>query len=169
MLNRLADSFMARVADYAASLVLGVEIDAWYEGMKFEVIRSNVTAAIAGKGGLLRMGIQDWRQVTRQIRSEFDYLRSFAQDVAAGQLTPAQIAARSSLYSQHAQVSYWQANASAKKQQGFTEERRILGAAEHCPDCMGYAAEGWVPIGSLPAPGDGSVCRANCQCTKEYR
>lgn len=160
---------MARMADYAAALVLGVEIDAWYEGMKFEVIRSNVTAAIAGKGGILRMGLQDWLRVTRQVRSEFDYLRSFAQDVADGKLSPAQIAARANLYSQHAQVSYWEANVSAKRQAGFTEERRVLGVAEHCPDCVGYAAEGWVPIGTLPSPGDGSVCRANCQCIKEYR
>lgn len=169
MLTRLAEGFTARMADYAAALTLGVEIDAWYAGMKWEIIRSNATAAIAGKGGFLRMTLQDWGRVVEQVRGEFGYLAQFAQDVADGKLSPAQIAARASLYSQHAQVSYWQANVSAKRQAGFTQERRVLGQAEHCPDCVGYAAEGWVPIGSLPAPGDGSVCRANCQCTKEYR
>ena len=45
-----------------------------------------------------------------------------------------------------------------------------MGVAEHCPDCISFAAEGWQPIGHFPTPCDGSTqCLVNCQCHKEYR
>lgn len=49
-----------------------------------------------------------------------------------------------------------------------TEERRVLGAADHCSDCIRWAALGWQPIGTLPPIG-ASICRANCHCHFEYR
>lgn len=168
-LTRLVEAVSGVVTDFAAAWEMTLDTAAWYEGMTRTIIRSHIQATIAGKGGLLRTGISDWRRVAGQIQQELTYLRTFAIAVAAGGLTAAQIAARSALYSNHAQVSYWSALDAGQKQRGFTQERRVLGAAEHCPDCVGYAAQGWVPIGTLPAPGDGSVCRANCKCTKEYR
>ena len=51
---------------------------------------------------------------------------------------------------------------------GMTLERRILGAADHCDDCLEAAALGWQPIGTLPAIGD-SRCMTNCHCEFDYR
>ena len=169
VLGSLIDSLLGAVADYAAALDVTNDVRTWYEAMKREIVRSHIQATIAGRGGMLRTRVTDWARVTRQIREEFRYLRQFAVDIVEKNLSTAQIAARSALYSNHAQVSFWSAKDAGQKAQGFTQERRVLGAAEHCADCVGYASQGWVPIGSLPAPGDGSVCRANCQCTKEYR
>jgi hypothetical protein len=50
----------------------------------------------------------------------------------------------------------------------MTQERRVLGVAEHCPDCRSEARKGWVEIGTLRRIGD-SVCRANCKCRFEFR
>lgn len=168
-LTRLVDALVGVVTDFAAAWELNRDTAGWYEAMKRTVVRSHIQATIAGKGGILRTRLSDWRTAARQIQQELTYLRQFAQDVAAGSLSAAQIAARSALYSNHAQVSFWAARDAGQKQQGFTQERRVLGLAEHCPDCVGYASRGWVPIGTLPSPGDGSVCRANCKCVKEYR
>lgn len=47
-------------------------------------------------------------------------------------------------------------------------ERRVLGAAEHCVDCIRYAEMGWQPIGTLPPIGQQSACMVNCKCHFEY-
>jgi len=168
-LSLLLASSVERMTQYAAALEMDTPVDTWHEAMKREVKRLHIQALLFGLGALTALRLEHVVAVSEQLRDEYGYLSSFAQDVRAGALSTAQIAARSALYSNHAQVSFWSAKDAGQKAQGFTQERRVLGAAEHCADCIGYAAEGWVPIGSLPAPGDGSVCRANCQCTKEYR
>ena len=38
-----------------------------------------------------------------------------------------------------------------------------------CQDCIGYAAQGWVPIGLLPPPGQRCACHDNCRCYVEYK
>lgn len=168
-LTRLVDALVGVVTDFAAAWEMRLDTAAWYEAMTRTIVRGHIQATIVGKGGILQTRISDWRRVAGQIQQELTYLRQFAQDIAAGKLSAAQIAARSALYSNHTQVSFWSARDAGQKQRGFTQERRVLGQAEHCVDCVGYAAQGWVPIGTLPSPGDGSVCRGNCQCTKEYR
>lgn len=168
-LTRLIDAGEGVMVDYAAALDTGMGVDAWYEAMKQEVKRLNIQAAIAGRGGVRRMRPTDYGRVGRQLRDEYAFLRQFAQDVADGKLTTAQIAARANLYANHAQVSFWRARRATRLDAGFTQERRRLGVAEHCPDCQGYAAQGWQRIGTLPEPGVDSVCRANCKCTLEYR
>jgi len=47
----------------------------------------------------------------------------------------------------------------------------VLGAAEHCPDCLDLAGRGWMPIEELEqVPGDGNTqCLTNCQCSLDYR
>jgi hypothetical protein len=48
--------------------------------------------------------------------------------------------------------------------------RRILDfQAQHCQDCLDYAARGLVPIGSVPLPGQRCACRARCRCRVEYK
>ena len=38
-----------------------------------------------------------------------------------------------------------------------------------CQDCRDYAAQGWVPIGTLPPPGQMCACHDRCRCYIEYR
>jgi hypothetical protein len=47
-------------------------------------------------------------------------------------------------------------------------ERRILGLADHCSGCVAAAAQGWQPLGTLPAIGD-TPCMGNCKCTFMYK
>ena len=91
-----------------------------------------------------------------------------AIEIAEGDLSPAQISARSKLYINSSNKQYWRGKMEAKLAAGFTEEQRFLNPAEHCDDCVGYAARGRVPIGTLPEPGEASACQENCRCTKKY-
>ena len=167
-LQRIIDSSDGVVADYAAALEVGADVDAWYQAMKREIKRAHLQATIAGRGGLRRMTPADYGRVGRTLRDEYAYLRQFARDVEAGRLSSAQIAARARLYSNHIQTSFWRGRDALRREQGYRFERRRLNPAEHCDDCKGYAAQGWQPIGTLPPPGVDSVCRANCRCTFEY-
>jgi hypothetical protein len=73
------------------------------------------------------------------------------------------------MYANKTRTAYYDGKVAAAKDAGLVEERRRLNPAEHCADCIGFANLGWQPIGSLPEPGEQSVCRANCKCTKEFR
>ena len=53
--------------------------------------------------------------------------------------------------------------------QGQTMMRRVARQdRKTCQDCIGYAAQGWVPIGLLPPPGQRCACHDNCRCYVEY-
>lgn len=53
--------------------------------------------------------------------------------------------------------------------QGQTMMRRIARKDKKtCQDCIGYASQGWVPIGLLPPPGQRCACHDNCRCLVEY-
>jgi hypothetical protein len=46
--------------------------------------------------------------------------------------------------------------------------RKLDAQAQHCEDCMQYAARGVVPIGSVPLPGQRCACGSRCRCRVEY-
>lgn len=122
-----------------------------------------------GRGGASQMTQADYGRYGGRLAYEYNRLTRFAVEIEMGNLTPGQIKARMQLYANATRVGYWDGKTAANQAAGFTEERRNLNPAEHCGDCEGYAAQGWQPIGSLPEPGEASVCGRNCRCDKEYR
>lgn len=52
--------------------------------------------------------------------------------------------------------------------EGKTYMKRILGNAEHCPDCINYASLGWQLTGTLPMPKVACRCGSNCKCSVIY-
>jgi hypothetical protein len=141
----------------------------WQDMFAVELRRMHEQSFAAGRGGWDAITIADRRVIEQRVKDELRFLREFANDIKSGGLTEAQISARMRLYTEHVKASYWQGQNEAQKAANKSQMRRVLNPAEHCPDCTGYASQGWVPIGSLPVPGDGSVCRSNCACGVEYR
>ena len=76
--------------------------------------------------------------------------------------------ARSGMYGAAVFSTFQNATRAREKAAGMTEERRRLGASDHCPTCLEQAAIGWVAIGSLRAIGD-SECRSRCRCYFQFR
>ena len=146
-----------------------VTVAEWQTAVAVELRRMHTQAAALGRGGWQQMTPRDWGHVGRALRDEYAYLRGFAEALASGTLSEAQINARVSQYVNGIWSRYWRGETSAMQGAGMTEERRILTPAEHCKDCEGYAAQGWQPLGSLPEPGEGSACGHNCRCIKVYR
>lgn len=83
------------------------------------------------------------------------------------------LVARAKLYAQAARGTYEAVRGRAAQLVGYTEERRVLAAAEHCarsagtPGCPELAGR-WAPIGTLPRIG-AATCRSHCRCRFEYR
>lgn len=141
----------------------------WQQRVQKELKDGWTIQSVIGRGGIKQMLPADWGRLGGRLNFEYRRLATFAQEIASGNLTPGQIKFRIGLYVNATRMGFYDGKTSGKRDAGFTEERRRLNPAEHCPDCVGYAAQGWQPIGSLPEPGEASQCQRNCKCNKEYR
>lgn len=135
-----------------------------------EIKREYIRQYLLGIGGRGQMTAADWGSIGGMLREQYRFLDGFLAEIAAGDLTEAQVMARARMYINSAREAYERAHGKVAGKLGATEELWVLGVAEHCDDCLALAAEGWQPVGTFPIPGDGSTqCLTNCQCHKEYR
>lgn len=146
------------------------QIDAltFQDAMKQKLKIAHLMSYALAKGGWAQMTSEDFGRVGRELRRQYNYLRRFQADVAAGKLSEGQAAYRAALYARAAYATYENARRLEMQRVGFTEERRRRTAKESCPDCIEYARRGWQPIGTLPPIGE-SKCIVNCRCYFEYR
>ena len=103
-------------------------------------------------------------------REQTGFFQRFMEQTASGvQRVDGRFRQRAKQYIRAAKALFTETKRKVKQLTGTTEERRVLGNAEHCPECIEYAARGWVPVGTLPVPGEQSSCRQNCRCRMEWR
>jgi len=146
-----------------------ITLDQWQGSVREALKLVHVQAAIIGNGGRETMGAADWGRIGQRLRVEYAYLQNFANDLLGARVSTAQSLARIGLYAQSVRSTYWEGTTIRSEKQGYSLMRRILdGQAEHCQDCLDYAARGVVSIGSLPLPGQRCACRANCRCSVKY-
>lgn len=141
----------------------------WQRGMAQEMKLIHTASAAAARGGWAEMSQSDWGAVGQQTRAQYEFLRNFAGDVATGkQPLDGRFLRRAEMYGEAARATYAETERRMMRREGEDEERRILGAADHCPDCLAAAALKWQPIGTLPRIGE-SQCRTRCRCSFDYR
>lgn len=143
----------------------------WYKAMKSEIKGEYIRQYMLAHGGRDSMMQSDWGKIGNMVKGQYKYLDGFLQEIAAGNLSPEQIAMRAAMYINSAEQGFERAREDNAEAWGATEERwATRPGAEHCVDCLAYEGEGWKPLGYFPTPGAGSTqCLTNCQCTKEYR
>ncbi len=129
----------------------------------FNVLRDAVNGKPAGANAP-NSGASILQKIGDAISREFKFFERFAKQAQTGKNT----LARAGMYAEAGRGTFEDVRSDVAKAQGKTEERRVLGVADHCSDCVVEAAKGWQPIGSLRAIGD-SLCKTNCHCRKEYR
>lgn len=109
----------------------------WEQVIRQELKDEYIRQYVLSKGGVEQMTSQDWGSVGGMLSDQYRYLDAFADQVAEGNLTEGQIAARAEMYFNSANEAWERANA----------------RAQGAPDLPAY-------------PGDGSTeCRTNCHCT----
>lgn len=142
----------------------------WQAQMAAQIKLLHTGAAAFGRGGWQQMSPSDWGWTGQRLRTQYGYLRNFAQDVAMGkQPLDGRVVARAAMYAQAARSTQRAMQRRMAQGIGMVQERNQLGAADrHCSQCVDIASRGWVPIGSLPPIGS-RICRSMCKCTMIYR
>ncbi len=108
-----------------------------YEKQVKEILRQTYVDLYAmGAGGRNNLTQKDWGSIGGMLKEQYGYLNPFMEQIARGELSPAQITARLKMYINSASESFWRA----------------------------FARD--IPIDLPAYPGDGSTaCLTNCQCT----
>lgn len=147
-----------------------ITLDQWQGSVREAIKAAHIQAAIIGHGGRDGMGSPEYGRIGQRLREEYRYLQGFARDLLEQRSSRAMALARIGLYAESVRGSFWEGSSIRQEQQGYSLMRRILDPqAQHCQDCLDYAARGLVPIGAVPLPGQRCACRARCRCRVEYK
>lgn len=157
---------MRRTTQYVFDGMLTVA--QWQTQMMRSIKSVNLVGAAVANGGWAGMNASSYGWTGTQIRAQYAYLRGFASDLAAGRLTVVQALARATMYADAGRQTNRAAVARNARTRGEQEEYNVLGVADHCVDCLNQTAYGWVPIGTLSAPG-ARQCLTRCHCSISYR
>lgn len=169
VLNTVSRAARKDIGLLTSQLVSGeITIDQWQIAMAGAIKNLHLAQYAAGRGGFAALNSRDFGRIGAELRFQYDRLNNFGRQIEAGLVSPQAIGSRAEMYASAGNVSFERARRDGAEIAGMTEERRVLGNGEHCPDCLAYAELGWQSIGSLPEIGD-SRCMVNCLCTFEYR
>lgn len=145
-------------------------IPEWEAAMR-DMLRREFTAAMElAKGGRENITQSDWGYMGAQLKKQYEFLGNFAKDIAANpdKWMSGRLDARMSLYGESGYGALQDFRRREFIEQGFDEEMRVLGDAEHCPGCLEQSGKGWQPIGTLDPIG-AEECLTRCKCVFEYR
>lgn len=144
--RELRDEFAAAQKTWAEDLARMVangdlSVQAWELEMRERVKLVHLTEYVYGRGGRNAITADDKARMADLVKNQHDYLHNFAGDLAAGELSEAQIKSRSQMYFDSATHSY--------------ERGRV-------------ASFGGLELPVMPADGD-TPCLANCKCTWDIK
>lgn len=146
-----------------------ISLAQWQVAMAQQIKISHLAAGAAAKGGWAQLSQADYGAIGAQIKKQYSFLQGFADEIASGkQKLNGSLLRRARMYNDAANGTFETIRRRDAVGGGATEERRVLGKAEHCIDCLDYAGRGWQPINTLPPIG-ASICRTNCRCRFEFR
>jgi hypothetical protein len=154
-----------QIRDLGEQLIGGkLSLEDWEKATAGHLKQLHTWTYLIGKGGQKNMTQSDYGKLGLRLSYEYGYLRGFSEKIRAEGMSEAQFLARLELYINKANGTKQIAVQASHKQEGYIWERRYLRAVENCRSCISYAAMGWQPLGSLPAPTEKCECQANCKC-----
>jgi hypothetical protein len=167
-LQSAIDTSKRRIGDATDALIGGkINTAEWTLRMREEIRSGHRAAAMLANGG--KMTPSTLGRLGATVRAQYDYLTRLSSQIENGEVAlDGKLRARAKMYGQAVRLSYENQVRAREQNARMSEERRVLSSAEHCSDCVGYAATGWQPAGTLPQIGD-SQCRSNCHCHFEFR
>ena len=144
-----------------------ITLGQWERNMREQIKEQYVQQYLLGRGGRDLMTAEDWGSIGGALAEQYSWLNKFSAQIATGELSEKQIAARSEMYLRSAREAFERARGRA--QPDVTGIRWNITAAESCVDCIAYDDMGWQSItgdvfdGNVPGSG-GTRCLTNCMC-----
>jgi hypothetical protein len=146
--------------------------------MQVAIKDTQLYAAAVAAGGYSAISGEQLVFLTQRVSEQFAYLAEWVHRVGEKEgdvneevefeETEKAMAARAAMYAQSARRTFEAMWKSQQVDAGKTEERNVLGNAEHCAQCVDMSAIGWVLIGTLIPIGE-RTCLSNCKCRILYR
>lgn len=170
-IDTVIEKSAARMRGLTERLVSGgTDLASWQQGAAAEIKSLHVAIGIVASGGQAQLSQAGYGFLGSQIKPQYQFLNQFAADLASGK-TPlnGRAVARADLYSRAAAGTFYEVQRRDERRKGNRLEARMRRASESCADCVGYAAQGYVPLGTLPAIGSASRCRTRCKCVFVWR
>lgn len=150
----------------------------WETATAIELKNGHLAQAMFGSGGRANMDQAAWGRLGGHLRDEYRHLRTFAEQVARGEVTEADALRRIQQYAQAEQQAYWREWGRVRDNEAWKslpalnqapgdgktrchgncrchlDEREdgihwVLGVAEHCEDCVALASGGPYRSGSM--------------------
>lgn len=168
--DKLVQQAQRRLTESADAMRRGdISVGEWQKAMRAEIKQTQLSVEALVRGGWSQMTQRDFGRVGARVREQFKYLDKFTRDLQNNrQATDGRFIQRAKSYAAAARVNFHESQTDQLSELGYSEERNVLHAAEHCADCLDQAALGWVPIGTLTPIGS-RQCRVNDRCSVEYR
>jgi len=152
-----------------------ISVNDWKLAMRAEIKDEYIRQYLSFAGGRNNMTQADWGSIGGMLKEQYKYLDGFANDIASGDMTEAQIAARAQMYINSAREGRERAREKSALKADYDEVYwEINGALENCGGCIEFNQMSWQLIEDNPYkeayPGSGdTVCLTNCGCQLVYK
>lgn len=122
--------------------------------------------AVAAKGKPTQ---SHWGSSGWHLRTQYAALHDFAAQIAAGEVSEAQLRSRLDRYAGSVRVAANRSEKISEIQSGTRLATRILDAqAKHCPECPKYVRKKPTLIENIVPQGVNCSCRERCRCLVRY-
>ena len=140
--------------------------------LKLEIKEASIQMAIAGAGGEKRIAQMNKKDlgkfyggISGQLKDPYKRIERFTKKIAKGNLSEAEILARSRSYVNSVTPQFSKAQVFERRNAGVKLAKRMLDpTANHCPACPQYATEDFVPIEEIVPIGVACPCGRHCRC-----
>lgn len=156
-----------------------ISLEGWQRTTAYTIRELHLQSYMLARGGKQQMTPEDYLVVGRELKKQYAYLRTFAEDINRGysidrngnpvQMTVGRFEQRLRLYAKSGRSAANLAEEQVNRKNGKVAMSRHLGATDkHCSSCVSYASAGVQPIGMLPMPCQACECGNNCLCSVRW-
>lgn len=143
-----------------------ISLTEWQAEMKDVIKQTQLGTAAIAKGGLDQMTQADFGRVGQRVRTQYQYLDQWVEQIKAGLPVDGRMEPRARQYLRSARSSFLSQEAEDMRERGYLA-RSVTRPAEHCAECLAEEAKGLVEPQFLVPIGE-RTCRANCKCVFQY-
>jgi hypothetical protein len=168
--DAVADDTKRRLRELAQRHVDGrMTFPAWATESEELIRKSLVSSGQIASGGRGQMTPSLNGRIGARLRFHLDKFREFGLARERGEVSDAEMVARSGQYADSIVGFYEQMRQGVMIDAGYTEARNVPGASEKpCSDCPKLTAKGWMPMREFTPIGM-RACKSADKCGAEYR